>query len=346
MTRSTNPVRLTLALAFTATALACGSGSEKAAAGGAAAGAGRSFTIAMIAKSSTNPVFLSARTGAEKAAAEASKELGIDVKIDWRTPPNEDGTVQAQRISDAVNAGANAILVSASDAGKVTGAIDEAVGRGVPVMMFDSDAPASKRFSFYGGDDVAMGHQVMSELAAQMKGKGKIAILAGNQNAPNLQNRVKGVKEEAAKFPGITILNVFYHAETPQDAAAEVLRAQNAYPDIQGWAMIGGWALFTPALLTDLNPAKVKIVSVDGLPEELAYIEKGLAPVLLAQPTYLWGYVSVRTIVDHVHLKKEVPAHVQMDLVRVSAENLGTWARQLRDWGFTNVDPKYIALPK
>jgi ribose transport system substrate-binding protein len=308
--------------------------------------AGKPFVITMIAKSSTNPVFLSARTGAETAAAELSKQLGVEIKIDWRTPPNEDGTVQAQRIAEAVNDGVNALLVSTSDAGKVTGAIDDAVARGVPVMMFDSDAPASKRFSFYGGDDVAMGHQVMAELAAQMGGRGKIAILAGNQNAPNLQNRVKGVREEAAKYPGITILNTFYHAETPQDAAAEVLRAQNAYPDIQGWAMIGGWALFTKALLTDLNPAKVKIVSVDALPAELPYVDRGLAPVLLAQPCYMWGYVSVKTIVDHVYSKKEVPAHVNMELVRVSKDNLGTWARQLRDWGFTDVDQKYLALAK
>ena len=322
----------------------CGGG-EKPPAEGTPAG-GKPFTIAMIAKSSTNPVFLSARTGAEVAALELSKQLGITITIDWRTPPNEDGTVQAQRIAESVNDGVNAILVSTSDAGKVTGAIDEAVARGVPVMMFDSDAPASKRFSFYGGDDVAMGRQVMQELAIQMGDKGKVAILAGNQNAPNLQNRVKGVKDEAAKHPGITILNTFYHAETPQDAAAEVLRAQNAYPDIQGWAMIGGWALFTKALLTDLDPAKVRIVSVDGLPAELPYVEQGLAPVLLAQPTYMWGYVSVKTIVDHVYSKKDVPAHVQMDLVRVSKDNLGTWARQLRDWGFTDVDPKYIALPK
>jgi ribose transport system substrate-binding protein len=337
---------LSLAIALTVVALACAGDKARTAGGGAPGTGSKAFTITMIAKSSTNPVFLSARTGAETAAAELSKQLGVAINIDWRTPPSEDGTVQAQRISEAVNDGVNAILVSTSDAGKVTGAIDEAVSRGVPVMMFDSDAPASKRFSFYGGDDVAMGHQVMSELAAQMGGKGKIAILAGNQNAPNLQNRVKGVREEAAKYPGITILNTFYHAETPQDAAAEVLRAQNAYPDIQGWAMIGGWALFTEALLTDLNPAKVKIVSVDGLPAELPYVERGLAPVLLAQPTYLWGYVSVKTIVDHVYLKKDVPPHVQMELVRVSKENLGTWARQLRDWGFTNVDAKYLALPK
>ena len=311
-----------------------------------AAAGGKTFRIGMIAKSSTNPVFLSARTGAEAAAAELSKSMGVDIKIDWLTPPNEDGTVQAQRIAEAVNDGDNALLISASDAGKITGAINDAVDRGVPVMMFDSDAPQSKRFSFYGGNDMAIGQQVMSELAAQMHGKGQVAILAGNQNAPNLQKRVEGVKEEAKKYPGIKILGVFNHVETPQDAAAEVIRAQNANHDIQGWAMIGGWPLFTAALLTELDPAKVKIVAVDGLPAELAYVEKGLAPVLLAQPTYLWGYVSVQTIVDHVYSKKDVPAYVEMKLVRVSKDNLGEWARQLKAWGFTDVDPKYLALPK
>src|SRR5437762_2117593 len=129
-----------------------------------------------------------------------------------------------------------------------------------------------------------------------MGDQGKVAIIAGSQNAPNLQKRVQGVKDEAAKHPGITILGTFYHAETPQDAAAEVLRVQNAYPDLQGFAMIGGWALFTRALLTDLDATKVKIVSVDGLPAMLPYIDQGLAPVLFAQPCYLWGYVSVKTI--------------------------------------------------
>jgi ribose transport system substrate-binding protein len=315
-------------------------------ANGAGGGSGTTFTIAMIAKSSTNPVFLSARTGAEAAAAELSKEHGVNVKINWLTPPSENAELQAQRIAQAVNGGANAILVSASDAGKITGAIDEAVERGVPVMSFDSDAPDSKRFSFYGGDDHAMGSQVMSELAKQMDGKGKIAILSGNQNAPNLQKRVQGVLDEAKKYPGITIVNTFNTIETPQDAAAEVLRAQRAYPEIQGWAMVGGWALFTRALLTDLDPSKLKIVSVDALPVELAYVDAGLTPVLLAQPTYLWGYQSVHTIFDHVYLKKDVPAHVQMELVRVSKENLGDWARQLQEWGYPDVDQKYLSLGK
>jgi ribose transport system substrate-binding protein len=330
--------------------LAACTGGDKPAPGGStpAAGApaaGRGLKIAMIAKSSTNPVFLSARTGAEAAAKEQSQKLGIPIEVVWLTPPAEDGQVQAQRIAQAVNEGASAVLISCSDAGKVTGAINDAVGRGVPVMTFDSDAPQSSRFAFYGVDDIKTGEAVMRELAPLMNGKGKVAILAGNQNAPNLRSRVAGVKQEAAKYPGITIVDTFYHIETPQDAAAEVIRVQNAYPEITGWAMIGGWPLFTQTLLSDLDPKKVKIVAVDALPAELAYVEKGLAPVLLAQPTYNWGYVSVQRIVEKVHLKQDVPQIIPMELVRVSKENLGTWARQLKTWGFTDVPDAYLKMP-
>lgn len=301
--------------------------------------------IALIAKSSTNPVFLSARTGAEAAAKELSAEHGVPIEIVWMTPPTEDGQVQAQRIAQAVNEGATAVLISCSDAGKVTGAINDAVARGVEVMTFDSDAPESRRFAFYGVDDLKTGEAVMDELARQMGETGAVAILAGNQNAPNLRRRVDGVKQAAAKYPKMTIVDTFYHVETPQDAAAEVIRVQNAYRQVQGWAMIGGWPLFTQSLLTDLDPAKVKIVAVDALPAQLAYVDRGLAPVLLAQPTYLWGYESVRRIFDKVQLKKDVPAIIPMDLVRVTRDNLGTWARQLRTWGFTDVPDEYLARP-
>jgi ribose transport system substrate-binding protein len=314
----------------------------------------KSLKIALIAKSSTNPVFLSARTGAEAAAKKLSTETGCAITIDWRTPPNEDGQEQARRIAQAVNDGADAILLSCSDASKVVGAINDAVARGVPVMTFDSDAPQSKRFAFYGVDDIATGEAVMKELAAQTGGKATVAILAGNQNAPNLQKRAEGVKREAAKYQpaeaankttGIKIVGTFYHIETPQDAAAEVLRVMKAYPEVDAWAMIGGWPLFTKTLLTDLDPAKVKVVSVDALPAELPYVAKGIAPVLLAQPTYLWGHVSVEKIVDKLVLGKEVPVMNKMELVRVDKSTLGKWARQLKEWGFTDVPEEYLKLP-
>jgi ribose transport system substrate-binding protein len=211
-------------------------------------------------------------------------------------------------------------------------------------MTFDSDAPQSKRFAYYGVDDNKTGQQTMAELATLMGGKGKVAILAGNQNAPNLQHRVQGAKEEAAKHPGMQVIGVFNHVETAQDASAEVVRVDNAYPDIQGWAFIGGWPLFAQSLLTDQGFTKLKTASVDALPAQLAYVEKGVVPVLLAQSVYEWGNIGVRTIFDKVHSKKDVPQMIPMELVRVSKDNLGQWAKQLQAWGFTDVDPKYLKM--
>lgn len=304
----------------------------------------KKIKIAMIGKSSTNPVFLSARSGAEAAAKDMEAKYGIKVTIDWRTPPTEDGQVQAQRLAQAINEGADAVLLSCSDAAKITGAINDAVERGVPVMTFDSDAPKSKRFAFYGVDDIKAGEQVMIELAGVIGEKGNVAVLAGNQNAPNLRKRAEGAVKQAAKYPGIKVVGTFYHIETPQDAAAEVVRVMNAYPEINAWAMIGGWPLFTKTLLTDLDPAKVKVVAVDALPAELPYIAKGIAPVLLAQPTYKWGYVSVEKIVEKVCLGKNVPAMNEMELVRVSLKNIGAWARQLKAWGFSDVPEEYLKM--
>jgi ribose transport system substrate-binding protein len=302
------------------------------------------LTIAMIAKSTTNPVFVSARKGAEGAAKELAEKHGVPIQITWMTPDHEDAEIQAIAIAQAVKDRASAILISCSDADKVTGAINDAVDRGVPVMTFDSDAAQSKRFAFYGVDDENLGRMVMRELAVQIRRKGSVAILGGNADAPNLRKRVEGVRKEAALHPGITIVGTFNHKETARDAAEEVIRAHAANPEIRGWAMIGGWALFTPRLMKELDPKKVTVVAVNALPAQLAFVESGLAPVLLALPTYNWGYVSVQRIVDKVHLKQDVPTIIPpMEVVRVTNDNLGAWARQMRTWG-ASVPDRYLKL--
>src|SRR5436853_237031 len=169
----------------------------------------KSYTLGLVAKSQSNPVFQAARVGAEQAAKDLEAKNGLSIKIDWRTPNEEDAQKQAEAIEQLVLAGADGIAVSCSDANKLTDAINSAVKSGVPVATFDSDAPASKRFVTFGIDDVKCGEQVMNELAKAMNGKGVVAILAGNQNAPNLQKRAQGVKDAAKKYPGIKIRDTY-----------------------------------------------------------------------------------------------------------------------------------------
>lgn len=313
---------------------AAGAATEPAAqpAGGKSA-APKSLVIGLVAKSNTNPVFLAARQGAEDKAKELSQKLGITIKVDWRTPVSEDGQKQAEFIEQLVATGANGIAVSASDAKLLKTAIDGAVAKGVPVVTFDSDVPDSKRFAFFGTDDYQAGQRLAQELGKSMGGKGVIGILAGNQNAPNLQARVRGVRETIAKdFKDIKILDTYYHAETPQDAVAKVEQVMGANPQITGWAMVGGWPLMTEKAL-DKVKGRAKVIAVDALPAQLNYVRSGEVQMLLAQQVYEWGTMSVELLVNRL-MKNETPKDqvIKAELVPVTKENVEDYSKNWERW--------------
>lgn len=304
-----------------------------AAAFGASEAPKKTYEFGVIAKSQSNPVFQAARTGAEEAAKDLSKKYGVEVKINWRTPVNEDAQKQSEYIEQLASQGVDGISVSCSDGKVLKGAIDSAVGKGVEVVTFDSDSPESKRFAYYGINDVDAGKAVMRELAKVMGDKGQVAILGGNPNATNLQARIRGVEEELKNHPNIKLKDKFYNEETAAQAAQKVQQVQSANPEITGWAMVGGWPLFTKNALDGVYE-HAKVVSVDHLPEELEYVRKGQVQALIGQDCYGWGYQTVTMLFDKVHANKS-PKNVinNFELSIVTKDNVdeyaGLWDRWL-----------------
>ena len=301
--------------------------------GAATTGDTKGYSLGMIAKSQSNPVFLAARKGAEARAAELSDELKVPVKIDWRTPNDEDAQKQAEFIEQLVGAGANAITIACSDASKVSRAIDDAIAKGVVVMCFDSDAPDTQRLCYVGTDDVDAGKQVMSHVARILGDKeGVIAILAGNQTATNLQKRVRGAEEELTQHANLKLKEVYYHKETPQDAYAMVESVQKANPEINGWAMIGGWPLMTERALP-WEPGAVACVSMDTLLPQLEHVRMGDVQVLLGQRYFYFGRQCVDVLVNKLR-KNEAPAKLvnYAPLDEVTKENVDDYAKNWELW--------------
>lgn len=295
----------------------------------------RTITIGLVAKSQGNAVFQAAHAGALAAARELGPARGVEIVIDWQTPPEEDALRQAQAVEQLARAGVEGIAVSCSEAGALTPAIDKAVELGSHVICFDSDAPESRRFAFFGTDDVTCGQAVMRELAAALGGQGTIAILAGNAAAPNLKQRVTGVKEELARHPGITLLDggTYHHPEVPEQAAETMRRAQSTHPEIDGWALVGGWPLYTRVDL-GWTPGTPKIVSVDALPSQLPYLTDGYVELLLAQDCYAWGYRSVEVLLDKILDGKDPEGGPRLidPLTPVRAADVPDWEGKWEAW--------------
>ena len=58
----------------------------------------KKIVIGLVAKSQSNPVFQAAYAGAKDAAQELGPKYGVEVVIDWQTPPDEDAQKQAEAI--------------------------------------------------------------------------------------------------------------------------------------------------------------------------------------------------------------------------------------------------------
>ena len=328
------PTRLLLSAGLAAAALLAFTGCSKKAEPAAGAPTARTVLIGFIGKSQTNDVFQAAHAGARDAAIELGAKYGVKIEIEIRTPNDEDATKQAEAIEALTRRGADGIAVSASEANTVTPSIDKAVAKGIPVICFDSDAPDSKRFAFYGTDDATCGARIVNELARVMGEKGTIAILGGNQSAPNLQARVDAAKAALAKYPNMKLNSpaAFYHIETPEKSAEAVAAAQNANPGIQGWAFIGGWPLFTADALK-WTPGSVKVVSCDALPAQLNYLRSGHVDTLYAQDCYGWGYKSVEILLEKIITGKiPSPARVVDPLTQVTKANVDAFGKNWEKW--------------
>lgn len=300
---------------------------------GAGGPAKRRIEIGLIAKSQSNAYFQVVYSGAKAAAEQLGKQHDVEIYINWATPPAEDAQKQAEAIDNLITLGVQGIAIACTNGDMVTPAINRAVERGIPVVTFDSDAPASKRLSYIGTDEAAVGGMVMEELARVMGGQGTVALLCGNETAPNLKVRRQGALDELQKHPEMKLIDggLVFNKETPEDAVAMLNTFQTAHPEVRGWAIMGGWPLFTRDALK-WEPGAVKAVSVDALPEMLPYLVSGHVSALFSQDPYGMGQKSVELLVNKVLFNREPEPRVKTRITKVTDENLidfsTEWANQ------------------
>ncbi|MEJ5251381.1 MAG: sugar-binding protein [Chthonomonadetes bacterium] len=252
----------------------------------------RTFRFAIIPKQLDNPVFNYAKMGALGAAAKLS-----NVEIYWNAPETNDEAKQAQIFETYVRQKVDGIAVSCVNAEIMRRVIDKAVEQGIPVVTWDSDSPNSKRQAFFGMDDYEAGKIIGEELAKLINGKGKVAILSGVQGAQNLTTRIRGVQDALKDYPDIRIVTTVYCNDDATRAESLINSVMQQHPDLAGWAMVGGWPLFTKTGLNGIKPGVTKVVSVDPLEgNPWTWIEKGYVQVCIGQKVFDWGAKSVEIL--------------------------------------------------
>jgi ribose transport system substrate-binding protein len=278
--------------------------------------------FAVIPKALDIPVFNYAKIGAERAA----KELG-GVEILWNAPASADQLKQKEILESYITQRVDGIAISALNGDFLTDTINRAVAAGIPVVTWDSDAPASKRAAFYGVDDLATGRILAEETIKLLNGKGKVAIIS-SLGAANLQKRLDGVKEGLAKAPGIEIVEVYDIKEDPIRCAEIIATGGRRYPDLAAWVSVGGWPVFTRNALAGLDPSKTKVISFDTIDPALDLLREGKVQVLLGQKYFGWGSESVKLLHGIKSGKQPPSTIIDSGVDVVTKDNVEQYAEQ------------------
>jgi ribose transport system substrate-binding protein len=251
--------------------------------------------FAVIPKALDIPVFNYARIGAERQA----KAYG-NVDILWNAPATADQLKQKEILESAITQKVDGIAISSLNGDFLTDTINRAIDAGIPVVTWDSDAPKSKRYAFYGVDDFASGRILGEEAVRLLNGKGKVAIIT-SVGATNLQRRLDGIKDSLAKAPGIQVVEVFDIHEDSVRCAELMATGTKRYPDLGAWLSTGGWPVFTRNATSVVDPSKTKVISFDTIQPALDLLREGKVTVLLGQKYFGWGSESVKLLYDIKH---------------------------------------------
>jgi ribose transport system substrate-binding protein len=304
------------------------------------------LTIAWIPKALNNPVFALGRDGAFAKARELTKKGPVNVDIIYTASLASDAAAQVRVMEDVIAMGVDAIGVSCNDPTALMDPIDKAVEAGIPVMTWDSDSPDSQRFTYLGVSNYDGGRTAAKLLAKALGGKGNVALLTGVPGAFNLEERIRGFKDEAKKsYPGIKVVKVVPCDDDIMKGVTVVEETMQANPNLNGWFFVGLWPLFAEEGSMVLwekaaKAGKIKTVAFDTLPVELQYMKKGMLQGLVGQKYWGWGYDTVQMIYDHIINGKEFETWTDSGMDIVGPDNVDAMMKMWDTSDFTKPLPK------
>ncbi|WP_054027921.1 sugar-binding protein [Bacillus sp. FJAT-28004] len=256
------------------------------------------YHVVLISQEIDNPYWRSIERGAKDAAAVYGMEL--EYTGPFRINPAE----QIKLLEKAIAAKADALLVQGLSDPQYTALIDKAINYGIPVITIDTDAPNSRRLSYVGTNNLDAG-KVMGELVAKSTGnRGQIAALIGNEQAPNQQLRLAGLREVISRYPELTLVEVRSSNISRLQAAGETEELLNQYPQLN--VMVGLSALDAIGIseaVKSIRPKGLQIFAFDALDETLELIRSGIIHSTIVQQPYDMGNEAISQLNDYLHGK-------------------------------------------
>ena len=231
--------------------------------------------------------------------ADMKREMAFHPGIEFLYRDAKDNSqLQAQQVSELINEHIDLLMISPNEAQPLTGVVEDAFNKGIPVIVIDRTIASKLYTCFIGADNKEVGKMAGDYAASLLHGKGNIIEVIGRPGSTPAIGRQRGFGESISKYPAITITSEVYGNWLKDDAAKELMKIRDklmqadlvfAHNDVMA---LGTYQVCKSLGIQD----KVKIIGVDGQPgpgSGLDLISNHLINATMLYPT--GGQEAIRT---------------------------------------------------
>ena len=283
------------------------------------------LTVAVIPKGTIHAFWKTVHAGAEMAGQ------GLKVSIIWKGALKEnDREAQISVVEHIITRGVDGIVLAPLDDTALRGPVDQAMQRGIPVVIFDSGLRGDNYVSYVATNNFRGGQIAGEHMAKILNGKGKVVVLRYSEGSDSTTKREDGFLDAIAAFEGIEVVSSNQYAGVTTESAlqaAENLFSRFRKPD--GNLQIDGIFCATePTALGILRAlqnmglaGKVKFIGFDSSKTMIAALKAGQMNAFVVQNPLKIGYLGVKTLVQHIR-GENVPRRIDTGCTLVTRQNL------------------------
>ncbi|SDN51257.1 ribose transport system substrate-binding protein [Actinomyces ruminicola] len=247
--------------------------------------AGSDIRLCYITRTLSNEYWSFERDGFEQAA----QEYGVEYET-YAVTDEASITEQLDKAQSAMKSGCSAILASPISATALDSVFEDAIGKGIPVIILNDAASSVKGTVYVGPDATTIGATAAAYIAEKLPNGGKVAMIEGDPGSSNAQNRGTGFRETLeADYPNIELVastTAKWDTALAKDTAAGMLTANDDLAAI--YCQNDTMALGAMSAIQEKGKqGEVILVGTDGIPQAKTEIanDNGYTATVSERPT-------------------------------------------------------------
>jgi ribose transport system substrate-binding protein len=264
--------------------------------------------IAVVPKNDESLFWKSIHQGV-KMGAMASR-----IELIWKAPyTDNDKNQQISLVEQYTSDNVSGIVLAPSDFEDLVLPVAKAMKKEIPVLLFDSAVrgKAGKDYiSLISIDNKKAGTLAGEHMVKLLRGAGRVVLLRNNAGQTNTTEREEGFLNAIGKSAGITVVEKNRFAgNTIEDAKRTGIEILRDHGNIDG--------IFCPNEITTIGmlyalrelklSGNIKFIGFDSPSILLEALKNNEISALVIQDPSLMGYLSIKTMVDHLRGKKISP---------------------------------------